>query len=490
MWRRRYYLAMSSLALVVALLSSAAAALSGHLGHHLSIAFPRLILILVVINLVGAYFLFRPVARFLDDTAEFESAQRRIRRLPLLSGSWAFVLTLLFMMPTFYEHHLRGSTPFPDLLLLYPLALITLYSLLMGLYLYFFIGDYVARLRESLFYERQTIVQPDHARFRRRLLVAFIATSVVPVSVVLLHALAGRALREQHGLDSEQAYQLNLLAAVFLVSVAIVFVTRNLTRPVKILSASLKRIEQGESQARAPVVSDDEMGTLTVQFNKMAEGLEERDFVRATLGRFVPPNVAESVLKDRGVLRPQVREATILFSDIEGFTSVSENLAPEQVIALLNDYFRVAAEPIHAYGGVITQFQGDAMLVSFNLPVEDADHAANALRAAQGVQSLLENRRFLDGIALPTRIGINTGLVVGGTVGDGERLGYTVHGDVVNLAARLEQLNKRYGTRVLVSQKTADLAGSGFGLRSIGEATIRGRESAVTIYELLAAPPS
>jgi adenylate cyclase len=106
------------------------------------------------------------------------------------------------------------------------------------------------------------------------------------------------------------------------------------------------------------------------------------------------------------------------------------------------------------------------------------------VRASLAIQRLLANRRFANGIALNTRIGINTGLVVGGTVGDGNRLGYTVHGDVVNLAARLEQLNKEYGSRVLLSQRTAELAGDSFEFKKIGEVAIRGRETPITVYEL------
>ena len=118
------------------------------------------------------------------------------------------------------------------------------------------------------------------------------------------------------------------------------------------------------------------------------------------------------------------------------------------------------------------------------MPVTDADHAGNAVRAAIEMHRRLEARRFADGIALKTRFGINTGLVVGGTVGDGDRLGFTVHGDEVNLAARLEQLNKEHGTRLLASERTVELAGQAFRFRRIGEVTVRGRETPVTVYGL------
>ncbi len=180
-----------------------------------------------------------------------------------------------------------------------------------------------------------------------------------------------------------------------------------------------------------------------------------------------------------------VHEATILFTDIDGFTAIGESLAPEQLIATLNEYFSVVAKPIERHGGVINQFQGDAILATYNMPEGSSDHAASAVRSALAIQKLLKGRTFGDGVTLGTRIGINSGVVVGGVVGAADRLSYTVHGDVVNLAARLEQLNKEYGTRVIVSNSTRKLAGPRrFPFQRIGAVSVRGRKNPVTIYTL------
>ena len=221
-----------------------------------------------------------------------------------------------------------------------------------------------------------------------------------------------------------------------------------------------------------------------------AQRLLMRSVVNAStardLSRFVPSEVVRLVRSsEQGVVagEGEVAVATIYFSDIEGFTTMCESLEPKQLIKTLNEYFSAVAEPIERYGGTITQFQGDAILASFNLPAADPDHAAHAIQAAIETQQLLAQRRFGNGIVLKSRIGINSGTVVGGLVGTETRLGYTVHGDDVNLAARLEQLNKDYGTRIIVSETTADLAGRDrFAFRRLGDVQARGRSTPTTVY--------
>lgn len=207
------------------------------------------------------------------------------------------------------------------------------------------------------------------------------------------------------------------------------------------------------------------------------------------LSRFVPSEVARDVVdREEG---PQagdgaVREATILFVDLEGFTSLSEQLEPPEVIETLNDYFRAVAVPLEAHQGVITQFQGDAILASFNVPRPDAAHARQAIEAALDIHELLANRTFgRKHIALKARVGINTGTVIGGLVGTLDRVGYTVHGDAVNLAARLEAHNKECGTRILVSDRTRLAAGpTRITFENRGTVQVRGKRETVSIFSI------
>jgi len=214
----------------------------------------------------------------------------------------------------------------------------------------------------------------------------------------------------------------------------------------------------------------------------VVEGSAARD-----LSRFVPLEVAQKVIQsEEGAItgKGEVNECSILFTDIEGFTAISERMTPVQLIEALNQYFSLIAGPISKYGGVISQFQGDAVLATFNLPKVDVDHAANAVRAGLEIQAVLDGVKFGDeGLAFNTRIGINTGPVVGGLVGSGERVGYTVHGDNVNLTARLEQLNKDYGTRIIVADSTlSKIPPDEFRWRELGEVSVRGLNRPVRIY--------
>ena len=165
----------------------------------------------------------------------------------------------------------------------------------------------------------------------------------------------------------------------------------------------------------------------------MVDGLREREIIRDTLGRFVPEKVASSLLAGGGTIPVQEAEATILFCDIEAFTQLTETLGPVKIVDVLNAFFSAMVDILEQHGGVVTQFQGDAILATFNVPMADVNHARNAIQAAQEMLNCVANNEFEDE-TLNIRIGINTGSVVAGAIGAKGRLNYTVHGDAVNLA--------------------------------------------------------
>ncbi|MGB0683154.1 MAG: adenylate/guanylate cyclase domain-containing protein [Magnetovibrionaceae bacterium] len=209
---------------------------------------------------------------------------------------------------------------------------------------------------------------------------------------------------------------------------------------------------------------------------------EEQRALREVFGRFVPESVAKALISDRGALEPVERQATVLFADLEGFTDLTSRKEPQQLVQLLNAYFDGAARIIADHKGVITQFQGDAILATFNVPLEDPDHAGNAYRAAMALFELVGNGP-IEGEVLNIRIGLSTGPLVAGTVGGGGRESYTVHGDTVNLAARLEALNKEYGTRLLASELTVKKI-EGENWISLGGRKVRGLQGQTEVFTI------
>jgi len=212
----------------------------------------------------------------------------------------------------------------------------------------------------------------------------------------------------------------------------------------------------------------------------------ERD--RATLsgifGRFVPQTIVNAMIAGRGALAPVEREATVLFADIAGFTGMTERAGAVRTVEILNAYFDEVTRIIGARNGIVTQFQGDAVLATFNVPVEDAGHARNAFEAARAILACVAGREFA-GERIRVRIGINTGLLVAGNVGGGGRQSYTVHGDAVNLAARLEALCKEHGTSLLLSDTTAKALPEEK-LIAVGHIPVRGFTEPVAVFSIAA----
>lgn len=276
------------------------------------------------------------------------------------------------------------------------------------------------------------------------------------------------------------------LVVLVLAVIASIFVGRKVSSPVKEIVRAAGAVDSGEL-GKIEALSGSrirELDDASGAFNNMVSGLRERELIRDTLGRFVPEEVASSLLAGGGKLDVQQSEATILFCDIEAFTRLTETLGPVKIVEVLNAYFSRMVEILEQHGGVVTQFQGDAILATFNVPVADPEHARNAERAAQAMLTSVAGSEYA-GERLSIRIGINTGKVVAGAIGAKGRLNYTVHGDAVNLAARLEAMNKEYGTRLLMSESTISHLPQEE-LKLIGETSVRGQTRSIKFYTLAA----
>lgn len=227
---------------------------------------------------------------------------------------------------------------------------------------------------------------------------------------------------------------------------------------------------------------------LAPALNYATEGRQKR-FIKNAFKQYLSPTVIEQLIQNpkRLKLGGERRTLSIFFSDLQGFTSISEGLEPEALTQLLNDYLSAMTDIIQEENGTVDKYEGDAIIAFWNAPIEVPDHALRVVRAALRCQARLAELRpvFKDRIGkeLWMRIGINTGPAVVGNMGSQTRFDYTVLGDSVNLAARLEGINKQFGTYTMISQATRELTGSAFAVRELARVAVVGRKEAVTVYE-------
>lgn len=277
-----------------------------------------------------------------------------------------------------------------------------------------------------------------------------------------------------------------LTAITLLVGIGANLLLRRGFRPLDKAIDVLNALARGDTSVDLDLRTDengrDEVGRIASTVSRFRHSLIEREKIRGLFGKYVPERVAEQVLRQDGALEPQLVTATVVFVDLAGFTSMTEALEPQHIVEILNDYFSEVAKIIEKNNGVITQFQGDAVLAIFNVPLPDTEHAEHALSAARAIVQLMDTRTF-GNQKLACRIGITTGEVVAGNVGAADRLNYTVHGDVVNLAARLEQMNKTYGTQVLVAESIVSHIHTDE-FRLLGNVEVRGKRELVNVYTL------
>jgi adenylate cyclase len=198
-------------------------------------------------------------------------------------------------------------------------------------------------------------------------------------------------------------------------------------------------------------------------------------------GQYVPPDMARNLVDSKDGIAPRRLEGSVLFADIAGFTRFSETRTPETVIVAMTDVFALATEAATREGGVVAGFAGDAVVVAFTFAEDAAASARAAVRAAQAMQHDIESRSF-DGTALTLRIGIASGPIAAGSVGGASRRAYTVYGDPVNLAQRLQDLSKTLGATLLVCEATWRNAGIGDGFTDTGVHALRGRQNAIRAF--------
>jgi adenylate cyclase len=225
-------------------------------------------------------------------------------------------------------------------------------------------------------------------------------------------------------------------------------------------------------------------------FDEVAESREAEKRVRQLFQKYVPADVVHEALKmkDGGRLSSKIT-ATVLFSDIRGFTSISEKMAPERVVGFLNDYLQRMVDIVFDEGGIVDKFIGDAVMAVFGAPVPKPDDAIRAVRAAlrmiEEVARFNQQQRQWGGVEIDIGVGLHTGPLIAGNIGSDRKMEYTVIGDTVNVASRVESLNQETKTKVLITQHCYDATGKVFAVRELPPMPVKGKEQPVQVYEVL-----
>jgi len=301
--------------------------------------------------------------------------------------------------------------------------------------------------------------------------------------------------------EQTQAVLISAIVTLLAAIVGLIFanlVSGGIIRSVRQLLEGTRAVEAGQLDQSIEVTTGDEIGQLAAAFNRMVVQLRDNQRVRETFGKYIDPRIVEGLI-DRPTLTAaegQRRVMTVLFCDLKGFTSLSEGMTPQGLVKVMNRYLSIMSEPIRTNRGIIDKYIGDGIMAYWGPPfVDEADHARFACLAAmemiERIATLRQEIPELLGVRgtpmekCDLRIGVATGEALVGSIGSDVMMSYTVMGDVVNLASRLEGVNKTYGTRNLVSERTIAAAGTALEVREIDRVVVAGHTHSEIIFEIL-----
>ena len=301
--------------------------------------------------------------------------------------------------------------------------------------------------------------------------------------------------------EQNQAVVVSAIVTLLAAIVGLIFanlVSGGISRPVRRLLEGTRAVEAGDLDQSIDVTTEDEIGQLAAGFNRMVIQLRDNERVRETFGKYIDPRVVEGLI-DRPNLTAaegQRRVMTVLFCDMKGFTSLSEGMTPQGLVKVMNRYLSIMSEPIRTNRGIIDKYIGDGIMAYWGPPfVGEADHARFACLATmemiERISTLRQEIPEILGVRgtpmerCDLRIGVATGEALVGSIGSDVMMSYTVMGDVVNLASRLEGANKLYGTRNLVSERTIAATGGTFEVRQIDRVVVAGHTHSEVVFEIL-----
>ncbi len=289
--------------------------------------------------------------------------------------------------------------------------------------------------------------------------------------------------------EIKQAGAISLAVAAFLALIFTLVLTRNITRPIHALQQAFQKVGAGDLEVRVPEAGRDELAELSRDFNALVLELKEKQLLKASLGKVLHQEAVSRLLNNELKLGGETITVSILFCDLRGFTAISENLPPKMLVGLLNDYFTAMVQVVEKNGGMVDKFVGDKIMAVFGHAESGPESRAQAMQAGLEMIEACERINVSLGLQsnmqLVNSIGVHSGRVLAGNIGSPERMEYTIIGDAVNIAAKLEAKSRELDTRMVVSQEgLQDVQQLPRGLHNAGLQSVPGRGERLELYIL------
>ncbi len=333
--------------------------------------------------------------------------------------------------------------------------------------------------------------------FRKRLLIVFLSITLIPLLIfgVTIYSKIN-ALNMSDAITRTQIMSSLINELLFLTADSLVicfilayFLSKSIITPLLSIKKTIKEVGNNNLNARAKVFSNDELGDVAEGLNLMINSMHENQSIKESFGKYVSTEIRDEIIAGNTFLEGEMKRVTLLFSDLRSFTNLVEKNHPRHVVTIMNQYFNEMNIAIKANRGLILQYVGDEIEAVFGAPVGFEDHPDMAVKAALEMRQRLEelNVKFEKQGFQPLAhgIGIHSGAVLAGNIGSQERMSYSLVGDTVNSASRIEGLTKEYGCDIIISQTTFNLLTESYNTRPLAQVKVKGKENKIIIHQLL-----
>jgi adenylate cyclase len=427
---------------------------------------------------------------------DYDNARRRAVNLPFYAAAMNLVAWVIPAVAFPVSFQLHTDLPLTNMIvcILYNFTNAVMITLLAFVLLEYSCRKSVIPL---LFPKGRIRDQPGTIRLtiRGRLMVMYGAICFIPMFQTALMINANASLGWTHLNPWDSLSYLSSFTVILFCFTAIyglwlaTLFARNLAEPTREIMDVAEKVRSGDYDSQAGVVTNDEIGYLGDRVNEMARGLRERERIKGVFDLFTSPEIARQILSNGTTGMGETRRVTLLFSDLRGFTSMAERLPPEQVVTSVNRYFNEMSTAIVEHGGIVLQYVGDEIEAVFGAPLDDPRHADKAVAAAIAMRGRLEtlNREQLLRGEEPLRhgIGVHTGQALAGIVGSKYKISYAMVGDTVNIASRIQEINKELGTDILISEETYHSLKVRREVSSAHVVSVKGKTKSLNVYPLL-----